>query len=189
MRSSIVASFMALGLAVSMATGCSTTTPSGQPNPDLAQTPPSPDLAQPPPMLTPGIDFSESQALLDAGIVSKQFNFAKTRDLFVRVKVRSMAKVGVEHLKFVNPFGQTVFEANVAFSAEPGMTSMPGDPTTNVFPAKPVPGGYLLDYPVPIAGTVFLRNPFQVVGTWAVSAIFDGSNDTPTASLEVSFTP
>jgi len=149
----------------------------------------SPDGAGPR-ALTPGLTLSSSEGGLAAGVVGNAFNFGQLRDLWVRATMPTIAPVVTEHLTFLNPLGERMYETTRAFSLDPSMQEMPmagkSSPMT-VLRAKPIDGGYAIDVGLPIAGTSFTRFPTTAVGEWQVSAEVDGVAQTLHTTMMVAF--
>jgi hypothetical protein len=149
-----------------------------------------PDATPTPQPLTPGLSLSSSEGGLEAGVVGHQFNFGQLRDLWVRATMPSIGPVATEHLTFLNPLGELMFETTRAFSLDPAMQEMPmpgkSSPMT-VFRAKPIAGGYAIDVGLPVWGTTFTRYPTTAVGDWQIKAEIDGVNQPLTTTMTVSF--
>jgi hypothetical protein len=141
-----------------------------------------------PPQFNGGIELSNSQLGLDNGMTSTKFDFFQVRDVYVRVKLQSMSTLITLKLEFLDPAGFAFYETNQLYTTDPSMTMgtmmKPGVPPSPTMPAKPIAGGYALDYPVPIAGSVFQR--FPKPGAWTVRASVD-MLPVYTTPLEVSF--
>jgi hypothetical protein len=142
---------------------------------------PAPDgvQQQPPAMLQEGIELSETHELLDHGYTAASFDFNNLRDLWVRVKVRTMPDPATLRVAFTNPMGTVLYETTMIFSPDPAMVEMmmPGvDHAISVHPASPVPGGYYLDLPIPVAGGTLARFPMIGHGTWMVEAQIQGTS-------------
>ena len=148
-----------------------------------------PDLTQAQP-LKPGLEFAASEFELDRGLATDRFDFSVQRDLWVRVKLPGMPMVTRVNLKFVNPLGELLSEVQLAFSPDPKTPPMgrgPGMTPLTVFKAKTIPGGYALDYPVPVAGTMLTRYVATSVGTWTVQAKVDGVDTMIMKNIVVKF--
>jgi hypothetical protein len=135
----------------------------------------------------PGVYLSDSQHNLDNGAFSSRFNFAHLRELWIRVKVSGMPHMGTLSFVLTDPHGNAVFEGSSAFSPDPNMrqTDVPGalNPVS-VFYAKPVTGGFLLDYAIPVSGSVIQR--YMRSGTWSIATRVDGAMDALSSTFEVS---
>jgi hypothetical protein len=143
-----------------------------------------PDLA---PAFRSGIVFSASEAGLESGTLGDAFDFYLLRDLWVRVTLPGMPRVGALTLIFLNPRGNVFHVDGPRFSLEPMMKEIevPGvEHKLPVFAAKLVPGGYALDYPVAIGGTSFQRFPLRE-GIWEVRAMMEGVPGVLTTTLKV----
>jgi hypothetical protein len=117
-----------------------------------------------------GIDLASAQELLDHGGAATQFDLSTVSTLWVRVKLHAAAGVVAVRLNFVGPQGGSVFETSLQFTTDASYRAMPGTPS--LFVARPLAGGFGLDYPIPIAGTVFTR--FPKPGAWTVEATIGG---------------
>jgi hypothetical protein len=137
----------------------------------------------------PTILFASSQSELDTGPLLTEANFARQRDLWIRVMVSSMPPTTQLGLSFITPEGQPFYETNRFFSRLPQVTSTRapgGQRPAVVYRARKLPGGYALDLPIAIAGSVFLRYPAP--GTWTVQAKV-GDSERISRTLEVSVIP
>ena len=137
----------------------------------------------------PTILFASSQAELDTGSLVTEANFARQRDLWIRVMVSRMPPTTLLGLSFITPDGQPFYETNRFFSRLPQVAStrVPGGQRPAVvYQARKLPGGYALDLPIAIAGSVFLRYPAP--GTWTVQAKV-GDSERISRTLEVSVNP
>jgi len=137
----------------------------------------------------PDIQFASSQPELDTGPLLAEANFAHQRDLWVRVRVAKMPPTTLLGLTFLTPDGQPFYETNRYFSRLPEVAStiVPGGFRPEVvYRARKLPGGYALDLPIAIAGSVFLRYPAP--GTWTVQATI-GDAGGISRTLEVSVNP
>jgi hypothetical protein len=133
-----------------------------------------------------GIDLSFAEWALDQGVTSTSFDFLQIRDLWVRVKVAGMEKIVTLQLNFISPTGSTFYSMSQLYTPDPSVTTgiMNNVPSSALL-AKAMTGGYALDYPVPISGTVFQRYPTP--GAWTVKASVDGT--TLTTPLQVTYGP
>jgi len=139
-----------------------------------------------------GIELSTTELGLEQGLVATKFNFAQTRDLWVRVKLAGMGRFTRLTLSFIDPSGNVFFEDYLMFSPDANQAQTinmdkeqsPVNPTT-VFPAKKLVGGLALDHPIAIDGTNFTRYPQP--GTWQVRARIGDSPRTFTSQFEVVF--
>jgi hypothetical protein len=157
--------------------GCSGAGPTPEPQPQ-----PQP---QPQP-LQPAIALSAAPSGFDVGLVGTSFDFMNLRDLWVRITVPGMPRVAHVHLTLTNPLGARFYETNLMYSADPTMQSMPMpsvDHPVTVFAASTLPGGFAIDVPVPVAGTVLTRYPMVNSGTWTAEADVDGL----ASSLSIAF--
>jgi hypothetical protein len=137
----------------------------------------------------PTILFASSQAELDTGSLVTEANFARQRDLWIRVMVSRMPPTTLLGLSFITPDGQPFYETNRFFSRLPQVASTRvtgGQRPAVVYQARKLPGGYALDLPIAIAGSVFLRYPAP--GTWTVQAKV-GDSERISRTLEVSVNP
>ena len=137
----------------------------------------------------PTILFASSQSELDTGPLLTEANFARQRDIWIRVMVSRMPPTTLLGLTFITPEGQPFYETNRFFSRLPQVAStvVPGGQRPDVvYQARKVPGGYALDLPIAIAGSVFLRYPSP--GNWTVQAKV-GNSERFSRALEVSVNP
>jgi hypothetical protein len=132
-----------------------------------------------------GIEFASSEAALEDATAT-EFDFLELRDLWVRIKVRRPSQLVTVKLTFTSPSGAPFYEATLLYATDPRVrTGRINGAPTSVLPVKRVPSGFALDYPVPIAGSVFQR--FSEPGSWKVQAQV-GSADAPlSAPLDVSY--
>ena len=158
-----------------------TPAPEDPTNPQTAKTATAATAIQPVPVYNrrpfqEGIELSISKEGLDNGVTSTHFNFARLRDLWVRVNLPGMPRVGQLTLVLIDPKGKIGYQASVPYSPDPGMTemTMPGmmRPVT-VFLAKPRTDGLMLDYAIPVSGSVLTRR--LVGGEWRVEARISGT--------------
>jgi len=139
--------------------------------------------------LVQAIQFASSQSELDTGPLLNEANFARQRDLWIRVTVSRMPPTTLLGLTFITPEGQPFYETNRFFSRLPQVASTVvrgGQRPDVVYRARKVPEGYALDLPIAIAGSVFLRYPAP--GTWTVQAKV-GDSRRISKTLEVSVNP
>jgi hypothetical protein len=118
-----------------------------------------------------GVVLADSQFALEKGPGATRFNFARLRDLWVRVNLAGMPHLVQLNLSLTGPQGTLVYEASVPFSLDPRMTTMdsPGaGHRVTVFQAKPLRGGLALDYALPVSGSVVTR--YLNAGTWKLMA-------------------
>lgn len=130
-----------------------------------------------------GIEFASSEAALEDA-TGTQFDFLELRDLWVRVKVRQPSRLVTVTLTFTSPSGTAFYETTLLYATDPRVrTGRINGAPASALPAKRIPSGFALDYPVPIAGSVFQR--FSKPGSWKVQAQV-GSADPPlSAPLDV----
>lgn len=143
-----------------------------------------------PPAVKPGLEFAVSEAALEQGAASNDFDFSALRDLWVRVKVPKLSRTTEIQLTFLTPRGETFYETTRYFSRLPqaAVARIPGaDHPVTVMPARRIRGGYALDLPVPVAGSVFLRYPAP--GKWWVRATLAESGQSLSSPVEIRFTP
>ncbi len=137
-----------------------------------------------------GIELAGSAEGLGRDEIASSFNFLHLRDLWVRVNVSRMPKTAALNLVFVSPRGETFYETNLFFSRDAKVRSVnpPGaDHPATVLQAKRFPGGFALDQPIPIVGSVFLRYPMP--GTWVVQARISGMAESLTTTMQVEVMP
>jgi hypothetical protein len=136
----------------------------------------------------PALTLSDSEAgLAVAGAdAPRRFNFAFVRDLWVRVTVPRVLRVSVLELSFRAPDGQIFYQDRFPFTIDDRvrMAMVPGAASpTPAHPAHPIPGGYALDRPVAIAGSVFEKYPQR--GLWRIEATVEGYPGTITTEMWV----
>ncbi len=137
-----------------------------------------------------GIDLAVSAEGLGQDASASPFNFLHLRDLWVRVNVSKMPKTAALNLVFVSPRGETFYESTLYFSRDTkvkSVTPLGADHPAVVLQARRLPGGFALDQPIPIVGSVFLRYPMP--GTWMVQARISGMAETLTTRMEVEVMP
>ena len=59
------------------------------------------------------------------------------------------------------------------------------DHPITVFHSKPIEGGFAIDVPIPVAGTVLTRYPMVNEGTWMAEAEVDGLMGTLRTAFQV----
>ena len=146
--------------------------------------PPGQNVGPPPAaQFEPGLTLGTSEPLLEHGVTTKRVNFAHLRELWVRLKLPSMPSDVDVHLEFLAPNGEVFYQTTRHYSTDPSVTEVPGalHPVA-VFHAKPITGGFALDYDIPIAGAVFTRD--LRAGAWMVRARVD--NQVFTTEMQVS---
>jgi hypothetical protein len=146
------------------------------------------DGAAPPgaPTFKPGIQLAGSIQALQAGTMATAFNFAHQQVIWVRVNVAQMDRVTTISFKVITPRGNLMYEADIPYSADASVTTttLPDvDHPVTVQRAKPVTGGYHLDYPIAIAGTSFTKYPEP--GAWQIIAHVSSPEQTYTAPMDV----
>jgi len=118
-----------------------------------------------------GVALAVSQCALETGTGETSFNFARLRDLWIRVTLRDAKGLVQLNLRLTDPQGALVYEASVPYATDSTMTAveLPGaaHPVT-VFPAKTLHGGVALDYALPVSGSVVTRHLSE--GTWTFVA-------------------
>ncbi len=134
--------------------------------------------------LREGIVFASSEAALDHGLADTQFDFLELRDLWVRVKVRRLSPLVTLKLTFTSPGGTPFYETTLLYTTDPNVRrgTLNGAPAS-ALQTKHTPGGFALDYPVPIAGTVFQRYPKP--GSWLVQAQIESTQTSLSTPLDV----
>ena len=136
--------------------------------------------------LAAGIDLALTEADLMQGRTISSLNFVYARDLWVRTRVPSLPRIAEVALTFINPRGEISYEDRTPYSSDPDVketTSTLGHPIT-VFPAKSIPGGFALDRPIPIAGSVLQRIPAPE-GIWEIQSVVDGYAEKLSTQLDV----
>lgn len=172
-------------LFASVLAGCTNgqhSTGPAQPGGDAAVTPAQAENANGAPFRE-GVELAPSEDQLNRGIGGNNFDFASVGSLWVRVKLHGMPGVAGVRLNFISPQGATFFETTLHFTPDATAQQMPGAPS--VYNARQLNGGYALDYPVPIAGSIFTR--FPKPGNWTVEAIVDSPSLTLSAPMTVSY--
>ncbi len=169
---------MILGLLLGGAHGCSSErAPAG---PGVTVTPPE--------GFRPQLLLSDSQEGLENGKYATHFNFSPLRDLWFRAQVPGMPGVALLTIQFVSPQGQSFYTDAFPFSVDPEMKEMPmatADHPVAVVRARSIPGGFVLDHQVQIAGTVFHRYP--IPGMWKVLVTVEGYAGVLSSPLDVEF--
>jgi hypothetical protein len=123
------------------------------------------------PLLTtrPQLTLATSREAL-ATATSSDFNFARLRDLWVRVTVPAAHPgVSVVRVAFINPRGEVFHEQLLRYSPDPAVQTTTSADVAHRVPVRTlshVPGGFVLDFAVPIVGSTFMRYPQP--GTWMV---------------------
>ncbi len=143
------------------------------------------------PHAKPSLELAASEAALEQGAVASNFDFSALRVLWIRVKVPKLSPTTEIDVALINPRGETFYETTRYFSRLPQAATTARisgrDRPVTVMPAQKIRGGYALDLPVPVAGSVFLRYPAP--GRWMVRATFAQSGESLTAPIEIRFTP
>jgi hypothetical protein len=137
---------------------------------------------------TPGVQLSSSVQLLDSGVTSQSFNFVHLGLLWVRIGLAGMGRTTIVSLKLVSDRGNVMHDADLPFTTDPTVTemNMTGmEHTVLTIPAKQVPGGWYLDYPIAIAGSHMTRYPDP--GNWQLIALVQDSGQTFTVPFHVTF--
>jgi hypothetical protein len=135
-----------------------------------------------------GIEFASSQAALEQSKSATRFDFLAVRDLWVRVKVRGLPPLATLKLTFSSPNGTPFYETTLLYTTKTDPKERggaQGGAAANALRATRIPGGFALDYPVPIAGTVFQR--FPTPGGWKVEAQIESTRTSLTTPLDVSY--
>ncbi len=113
--------------------------------------------------------LAASQLALEGGSDESSFNFARLRDLWVRVRLAGTTSPVQLDLRLIDPQGTLIYEASVPYASDPTITTMDvpgaGHPMA-VFQAKTLRGGVALDYALPVSGSVVTRNLSE--GTWTL---------------------
>jgi hypothetical protein len=132
-----------------------------------------------------GIALAASQVALESGSDETAFNFARLRDLWIRVTLRGAKDPARLDLRLIDPEGTLIYEASVPYASDPTITTIElpdaGHPVA-VFRAKPLQGGVALDYALPVSSSVVTRHLSE--GTWTVTA--DAGGRTFSTSIDVS---
>ena len=115
--------------------------------------------------------MADSQYALDSGVAQTSFNFSRLRDLWVRVSLVGMTGMSELRLKLIDPNGVVAYEATAYYSPS-GMQELnlpnSAHPVT-VFAAKQVPGGFVLDYGIPVSNSAITR--YLTDGDWKLEAV------------------
>jgi hypothetical protein len=134
----------------------------------------------------PGIELAGSIQALQAGATTTSFNFAHQDVVWVRVKTARLDHIATISFNVISPRGNLMYEAVVPFSADESVTAIPlpdmNHPVT-VQRAKPVTGGYHLNYPIAIAGSSFTKYPEP--GAWQIVAQVAETDQRFTAQMDV----
>ena len=132
-----------------------------------------------------GIVLATSQLALEGGSDETSFNFARLRDLWIRVALRGTTSPIQLNLRLIDPQGMLIYEATVPYSSDPTITTLEvsgtGRPVA-AFHAKTQGGGVALDYALPVSGSVVTRHLSE--GTWTLVAEAGGRKYS--ASIDVS---
>lgn len=163
--------------------GCTEAEPAPGNTPGAVE-PTRPTAVPPAHVFKEGIEVAESQYALDSGVSPTSFNFARLRELWVRVKVVGVPPMSKRptddtpwelKLTLTDPNAVVAYEANAYFSPA-GMQQIvlpnSAHPVT-VFPAKRVPGGFVLDYGIPVSTSAITR--YLSDGDWRLEAVVDGA--------------
>ena len=148
--------------------------------------PPSPSAGD----FVEGIELAAQEQELAQGATASQFNVMQLRDLWVSVKLGKMPKTATLDLAFISPRGETFYETRLFYSRDSKIKSVRpagGAAPASVLPARRLPGGYALDQPIPIAGSVFVRYPTP--GIWTVRATVSGVEQPMTTTIELQANP
>jgi len=141
---------------------------------------------------TEGVVLATSRLGLESGSGQAAFNFARLRDLWVRVTLggaTNPAQLRTNpiqlNLRLIDPQGMLIFDSRVAYAPDPSVPTMevPGArPPVAIFQATPLKDGLLaLDYALPVSGSVISRSLSE--GTWMLVA--EAGGRTFSASIEV----
>jgi hypothetical protein len=124
---------------------------------------------------TEGIKVAESQYALGSGASPTSFNFARLRELWVRVQLAAMPRTAELTLTLVDPSGVVAYEASVHYSrARMQEIEVPNaGHRVTVFPAQQVRGGFALDYGMPVSTSSITR--YLTNGDWRLEAAVDGT--------------
>ena len=117
------------------------------------------DLA---PVFRSSIVFSATPAALEQGVFAESVDFQELRDLYVRVFLAGMPRIGMLTLIFVNPNGEVFYVDGAHYAIEPTVPMIDSPELEHPVPvlaAKKVNGGDALDRAVAIGGTNFQRYP------------------------------
>ena len=142
-------------------------------------------VTPPTPAVEGALQLAPSAEMFDHGGAATRFDLGALRELWVRVKVPRLEQTTAVKLVFIDKLGQPFYEDNAAYALQAstqGMNPGNGGVQLNVHAATVVPGGYALDRPIAIAGSVFQRHPSY--GMWRVEATVTGLATKLTSPLE-----
>jgi hypothetical protein len=118
-----------------------------------------------------GVVLAASQSVLENGSGETSFNFARLRDLWVRVWLAGTTNPVQLNLRLIDPQGSLIYEASVPYASDPTITTV-GVPVAGrpvaVFRARSQAGWVALDYALPVSGSVVTRHLSE--GTWMLVA-------------------
>lgn len=121
--------------------------------------------------LREGIVLAVSRVALESGSGETSFNFARLRDLWVRVWLVGATNPVQLDLRLIDPQGTLIYEASVPYSSDPAIATLDvrdaGHPVA-VFKAKTLGGAVALDYMLPVSGSVVTQ--YLSEGTWTLVA-------------------
>ena len=118
-----------------------------------------------------GVVLAASQPALESESGETPFNFARLRDLWVRVWLAGAPNPVQLNLRLIDPEGTLIYEASVPYSSDPAITTADVNATGRpvaVFKARSQDGWVALDYALPVSGSVVTRHLSE--GTWTLVA-------------------
>lgn len=191
---------IAISVIFAIAFACASAASSPQAGATSGVPPPGSSVTPLPSPFREGIDLALTQSALENGQFADRFDFSRTRELWVRMRVAGMGGTTSVRLTLATPSGSVFYETTVAYSADPSRNEMTvtNDPIQNVmmvpnapqpitvFRALPLRSGHALLYVVPVAGTALARYP--VPGRWRLTATIDGAREIST-ELDVFYAP
>jgi len=120
---------------------------------------------------TAGLGLATSRLGLESGADQAAFDFARLRDLWVRVTLAGAPNPVQMRLRLIDPQGTLIYESSVAYTSDPAITTMvvPGARhSVAVFQAVTHRDGVMLDYALPVSGSAVLSHLSE--GTWTLVA-------------------
>jgi len=170
-----------ISVILAIAFGCFCSAASPQAGASAGVPRPGTSITRPPTPFHEGIDLALTQSALENGQFADRFDFSRTRELWVRMRVAGIGGTTLVRLTLATPSGSVFYETTVAYSADPSQNVMmvPNAPhPIAVFRAQPARSGHALLYVMPVAGTALARYP--VPGTWRITASIDGAREIST---------
>jgi hypothetical protein len=164
----------AVSLALVLASGCKDDPVGKSPPPTGGE---SPDLA-PIATLQPGLKVVADNPALLAGSTGMSFDLFSTRALLVRLETPVLPSDPLwVDFDMQTPMGTGFQTRQFPFSANQQITELPSPAgmqyTVTVSRPTPIPGGYGLDFAIPVGGTSLVRHPQP--GQWRFHASVEGA--------------